>query len=57
LLRGNHIPSPLEGEGGVRGIRPHSADTRLLEAGRFIYGRRIVPTCIQKYERLAGYAT
>jgi len=36
LLRGNHVPSPLEGEGRVRGIRPHSADTGLLAAGGFI---------------------
>jgi hypothetical protein len=29
------FPRPLEGEGGVRGTRSHSADTRLLAAGRF----------------------
>jgi hypothetical protein len=35
LLRGNNIPSPLEGEGRVRGHNygPYFTDTSLLAAG------------------------
>ena len=53
MLCFNHIPSPLEGEGRVRGIRPHSADTPLLAAGRFIDER---PSSLRQAVRVLSFS-
>jgi hypothetical protein len=69
LLKGNHIPSPLAGEGracpvldtGVRGKNhePHSAHTSQLAAGRFmcafpVFGNRLIRICLSTCHKNNG---